>query len=211
MMPLYGCSSIEATCVLIGNSHGSPRVTLVYIREPLMYHWRHAEMCAERTVDSWQRWRLRAKIAPGHSRMIGIEMYGCFPLENRACASAWIFSMLRCMCIYICIYMLFLLCTVCYDMDIYVWFELYFPLTIHIPGQWRKVFLYVNLYRRKISKLTQQRYIICISYMCHIMNSVLGAIVSTPDLKHSLARRGTTRDNALYVHSSGSVGMVDEY
>ena len=154
MMPLSGCSSIQATCVLIGNSHGSPRVTLVYIREQLMYHWRHAEMCAERTVDSWQRWRLRAKIAPGHSRMIGIEMYGCFPLENRACASAWIFSVLRCMCIYICIYMLFLLCTVCYAMDSYVWFELYFPWLFISRWIGGKVFLYVNPYRRKISKLT---------------------------------------------------------
>ena len=29
-----------------------------------------------------------------------------------------------------------------------------FPLTVHIPGIGGKVFLYVNLYRRKISKLT---------------------------------------------------------
>ena len=43
------------------------------------------------------------------------------------------------------------------------------------------------------------------------MNSVLGAIVSTPDLKHSLARTCMTRVNAMDIHSSGSVGMVDEY
>ena len=43
------------------------------------------------------------------------------------------------------------------------------------------------------------------------MNSVLGGMVSTPDLKHSLARTCMTRDNALYVHSSGDLGEVDEY
>ena len=43
------------------------------------------------------------------------------------------------------------------------------------------------------------------------MNSVLGGMVSTPDLKHSLARRGTTSDNASYVHSSSDLGEVDEY
>ena len=86
--------------VLNGNVHGSPLVQLVYISDPLMYFGRHAELYVERTVDSWQRWCLRAKIAPSHSRMMGIEMYGCFPLENRACASSWIFSMPICMCIY---------------------------------------------------------------------------------------------------------------
>ena len=47
--------------------------------------------------------------------------------------------------------------------------------------------------------------------MCHSMNSVLGGMVSTPDLKHSLARTCMTRDNALSVHSSGELGKVDEY
>ena len=47
--------------------------------------------------------------------------------------------------------------------------------------------------------------------MCHIMNSVLGGIVSTSDLKHSLARSCMARDNPLFVDSSGDLGEVDEY
>ena len=43
------------------------------------------------------------------------------------------------------------------------------------------------------------------------MNSVLGGMVSTPHLKHSLARTCKTRDNTMAIYSSGSVGMVDEY
>ena len=43
------------------------------------------------------------------------------------------------------------------------------------------------------------------------MISVLGAIVSTPHLKHSFARTCMPRDNALYVHSSGDLGEADEY
>ena len=119
MMPLYGCSSIEATCVLIGNSHGSPWVQLVYISESLMYLWRHAELYIERTVVSWQRWCLRANVGPRHTRMIGIEMYGCFPLENRACAYTWIFSILRCMCIFIYI------CCICYTLYVIIWIAMY--------------------------------------------------------------------------------------
>ena len=105
MMPLYGCSSIQATCVLIGNSHGSPWVQLVYISEPLMYLWRQAELYIERTVVSWQRWCLRANVGPRHTRMIGIEMYGCFPLENRACSQCMnIFDAEMYVCIYIYLY-----------------------------------------------------------------------------------------------------------
>ena len=47
--------------------------------------------------------------------------------------------------------------------------------------------------------------------MCYSMNSVLGEMVSTPDVKHSLARRGTTSYNALYVHSCSDLREVDEY
>ena len=43
------------------------------------------------------------------------------------------------------------------------------------------------------------------------MNAVLGWMVSTPHLKHSLERTCKTRDNALYVHSSGDLCEVDEY
>ena len=47
--------------------------------------------------------------------------------------------------------------------------------------------------------------------MCRSMNSVLGEMVSTPDVKRSSARTCTTRENALYVHSSGDLGEVDKY
>ena len=43
------------------------------------------------------------------------------------------------------------------------------------------------------------------------MNSVLGAIVSTPDVKQSLACTCMTRGIAMDIRSSGSVGIVDEY
>ena len=73
------------------------------------------------------------------------------------------------------------------------------------------LFLYVGLYRRKISKLTPTE----IDYLYFIyvpLNEFrAGRMVSTPHLQHSLSRTLKARDNAMDIYSSGSVGMVDEY
>ena len=70
-----------------------------------------------------------------------------------------------------------------------------------------KVFLCVDLYPRINITIDTNRDRLFVFHICATsMNSVLGGMVSSPDLKHSLARRGTTRYNALYVHSSGDHG-----
>ena len=72
-------------------------------------------------------------------------MYGCFPLENRALAT--------CMNIFDADMYVYIRCF-CYVLYVMIWIAMYglsciSPWPIHIPGERSKVFLYVDLYRRK--------------------------------------------------------------